>query len=421
MWDGRITTFRRFYIPLLQKRDMRWKMFVVLLAAVSCGLSEIDGPSRKTDGGAWINPEFNSGDKNQDRAVCYVTAMDFRKGYDWRTDDEKGSVKCSLVVFADRIPVMKIPVGDDYQMSSDPDMHRMTGGNVYSDYSTETETIVKKNGNEIFRYAGRETICGMIVDSSGVYTLGEPRSGEGFSYRRNGEIIVERSSGRTFGRLLADGKDICFSFSEPVVSSRDTVERYYLVRNGVVSQEALREDVRKVRDMVSYKGRVCYVADMVGVRTPVLVSDGKLEMLDIPADMSMKTCRIAISSAGLMIEGICSRPGRPLTSILWKSPSEFHLFPDGMTVSSLNTDGGGVCCMLNPASASDKGVIYRNGESYQAGPGYVAMGSSSFAMVGGILHAGLSSKIGEKPVLWKDGIVDTLNVNGFITSVVVGE
>lgn len=399
---------------------MRWKILLLLLSAVSCGLSEIEGPSRNNDGGAWINPEFNAGDKDADRPVCYVTAMDFRKGYDWRADDEKGSVKCSLIVFADRVPVMKIPVGDEYHISSDPDMHRMIGAHVYSDYSTETETIVKKNGKEIFRYAGRERICGMIVDSTGIYTLGEPRSGEGFSYRRNGVIIQERSAGRTFGRLQTDGDDICFAFSEPIASSGDVVERYYHVRNGIVSQEAVREDVRRVWDMASYKGNVCYVADLTGVRAPVLVTDGKLEMLDIPADMSMKTCRIVLSPASLMIEAICSSANRSLTSILWESPSEYHLFPDGMTVSSLNTEDGGACCMLNPVSSSGEGIIYRNGESYLTDPGYVTIGSSSFAMVGGILHAGLSSKRGGKPILWKDGIVDTLNVNGFISSVVVG-
>ena len=49
--------------------------------------------------------------------------------------------------------------------------------------------------------------------------------------------------------------------------------------------------------------------------------------------------------------------------------------------------------------------------------GYVCMGNGAVAAVNGILHVGLSSKKGDRPVLWRDGLSDTLDVNGFITSV----
>jgi hypothetical protein len=35
----------------------------------------------------------------------------------------------------------------------------------------------------------------------------------------------------------------------------------------------------------------------------------------------------------------------------------------------------------------------------------------------GILTVGLSSLIGEKPLLWKDGRMETLDVNGYICTI----
>jgi hypothetical protein len=49
--------------------------------------------------------------------------------------------------------------------------------------------------------------------------------------------------------------------------------------------------------------------------------------------------------------------------------------------------------------------------------GYSCMGNEAIAMVNGILHVGLSSTTGERPVLWKDGQLDTLKINGYISGI----
>ena len=154
---------------------------LMTLAAVSCGLEEIGTPGRNDGGGIWTGPGMNAGKDDPDKTVWYVTLLDYPDGYDWRADKEKGSVKCSLVVLANGIPMMRIPVGDTYEVASDPDMHRIIDGHVYTDFSTESETVIKKDGREIFRYSGRESICGMTVDSMNVHTLGQNRDGSGFS------------------------------------------------------------------------------------------------------------------------------------------------------------------------------------------------------------------------------------------------
>lgn len=390
---------------------------VVLLMAVSCGLTEVGEPVRRPGGGVWTGPGVNVGKYDPDKTVCYVTLMSYADGYDWRPDWEKGSVRCSLVVLADGIPMMKVPVGDEYETSSDPDMHRIVDGHLYTDFSTSSETVVKKDGRLLFRYPGRELICGLIVDSSDVYTLGHPRDGGGFTYRRNGEILLQRTSGRSFARLYRDKGDICFAFSEPVVSASDTIERYYHVRNGNVSQEALREDVKRVWDILAIDGSVVYVADVVGVAHPVVCNGLSMHVLSMPQASWMASCRLLASAGNIYVEGIVAKAGKPLTAGIWTDYDSFHAFPSGMALASVCVSEGSVCCVLNSSTSWQNGQIYHNGRTAAMPMNYVSMGSRTAVMADGILTIGLSSRTGGKPQLWKDGLVQTLDYNGYICSV----
>lgn len=390
---------------------------VVMIAAVSCGLTEVGEPVRRPGGEAWTGPGMNVGKDDPDRTVCYVTLMSYPDGYDWRSDREKGSVKCSLVVLANGLPMMKVPVGDEYETSSDPDMHRMIDGHLYTDYSTDSETVIKKDGRQLFRYSGREQIFGMLVDSSGVYTLGHQREGEGFTYRKNGEILLERTEGRSFGRLYRDGDDICFAFSEPVASATDDIERYYHVRNGEVVQVALREDVKKVWCITSDGGTIYYVADIIGVDDPVVFAGTAMTKLDMPESASMAGCRILADSKVVCVEGVSVAQGRPLNAFVWSDAMEYYAFKPGLTMSSVNCSGGSVFCVLNSPSSSICGQIYLNGTIVSTPFNYTSMSSRTAVMADGILHVGLSSKTGAKPQIWKDGKLEKLDYNGYICSV----
>jgi hypothetical protein len=394
---------------------MRWLMILAAGLVASCGIEEV---SRRPGAGrddVWTGPGMNVGSSGKE--VSYVTAFAYPEGYDWKTDREKGSVKCSLTVFADGIPMMKIPVGDEYEVSSDPDMHRMLEGHLYTDYSTDSETVIKRDGKTVIRYPGREMICGIIADGEDVYTLGHPRKGEGFAYRKNGEVILQRSVGRSFGRLYRDDASICFSFCEPVVSSEETLERYYHVRDGEVSQEALREDVRKVWDMVSVGGEISYIASVTGIERPVLCKEGELSALILPRDSTPLSINMMAYGESVFFKGVFTSAEITLASAIWFRPGHCVWFDDGMTASSCCISGDGICCTFNPKSSSDSGRVYRFGDMMQLPSGYAVMGEECAAVARGILHIGLSSLEGGKPAIWQDGDVRTLDVNGFVASV----
>ena len=391
---------------------------LMIWATVSCSLSETGPGIRQPGGDIWRNPAFNADSVNAEKKICYVTGLDYPEGYNWMADPEKGTVKCSLVVFAEGRPVMKLPVGKEYHVSPDPDMHRIIEGHIYTDYSTETETIIKKDGQELFRYPGREMILGMTIMESDVYTLGKPRSGEGFTYRKNGEPVVERSIGYAFPRLQHEGDTLFFAFSEPIEAVGTSHERYYHVRNGRISQVAVREDVTKVWDIIRHNGKTCYLASLTGIPSPVAVDGTRMKALEYSQGMNMLASRLFSAGEYLGVEGICTS-GSAYSSSLWKDGVRYRQFPGNMVTNGICTSQDGICCMLNPAKAGGNGIIFRCGESLTMPSGYASMGNSPIDMMDGILYAGLSSLKGNRPILWKDGKTTELDINGMICTLTV--
>jgi hypothetical protein len=348
--------------------------------------------------------------------ICYITALDYQKGYDWKSDSSRESVKCSLVVYADGKLIMKVPVGDVYEVSADPDMHRIIDGQLYTDYSTDLETVIKKNGATLFRYQGREAICGIAVRSDDVYTLGQNRSGDGFAYRKNGEVLFSRPSGVVMGRLRTADDSLCFAYFDRIQSADGPVERYYSVCEGKVTQIAVRDDIKKVWDVAAYGGDIIYLASLTGVSAPVLVSKNGMIALSMPSSLTLVSCRMNVLLDGIFVEGVLT-DGNQVQSVLWNEDSRYTLFQKGLTFSAMCKGDDVVHCTLNPASGAGVGLIYRGGETLAMPLGYACMSRSAMDFSSGMLSVGLSSMIGGKPILWVDGQTKELDVNGYISSI----
>lgn len=396
--------------------------FVLLgaVVAVSCGLQEIG--ERKDDDEVWIGPGFSISEEGEglfQKTVWYVTGFDYPEGYDWRSDSGDGAVKCSLVVFANAVPMIKVPVGAEYDTSSAPDMHRMAGGNLYTEFTRDSLTIIKRNGRPFLQYPGEEKIVGMMAEDDGIYTLGQATGGKGFSYRRNGEKILYRNDGYLFEHFTKDSTGHCFAFCEPIQSVSGSLERYFICVGGKVSQIAVREDVKKVWDVMFHKGKPCYIASLVGVDRPVLVKEDRIYALEIPPISVMNTCRFIPGSTELYIEGVVSRGGLQSSGI-WKEGKCLEIFQDGMTTISICSHEDGIHAVLTtPGGAKD--FIYRSGEMSPVPEGYSVIGANTMAMVDGILHVGLSSLMGGRALVWKDGETEELRLDGYIASVTTGQ
>lgn len=396
-----------------------WFLFLPLSAIVaSCGLSEVGGAGHKGSGSViWgDSPGNSSGGGNSIVPVCYMTAADYAKGYDWRADEARETVKCSLVVYVDGIPAMKVPVGETHEICSDPDMHRVIDGHLYTDYASSGQTVIKKNGVFLFSYPGEERLCNMLSRGEDIYTLGESRTGTGFSFRKNGESIVSRENGSLIGSLKSSGDSLNFTFCEEIRNAGGSIMRYYSVYGSKVSQIALRDDIVCVWDAMQSQDEVIYLASLTGISQPVIVAGDNLTALNMPKEADMISCSMFHAGEKSGVEGLYKTSDGARYSAIWLNGKCVETFK-GLTISALCTDGGGVFCVLNPPSTSSSGVIYRAGEMYEIPQGYACIGSQSLAVVGGIMYVGLSSQIGENPLLWKDGQMVSLNVNGYISSV----
>lgn len=403
-----------------RKKAMKHFFFymAVICLAISCGLHEIGGVEENGNDEVWTGPPLvQDGPSAPVKSRWYMVGVDYRDGYDWRADSEKGTVKCSLVVYSDGVPVMKIPVGDSYHVSSDPDMHRMVDGHLYTDYYTECETVIKKDGVEILRYPGCEAVRSIIPVSEGIYTLGQSRTEDRLYLRLDGNVVFEKSGCRIIRPLMMDGNTLCFSFSEPVASSSGTIERYYNVRDGKSVQVALRDDVVKVWDILNHNGETVYVASLTGIRAPVIIRGDGMQAMDMQISSKMLTCRLFPIGESYGVQGVFMYGDRYQYSAIWIGSSMYKAFDTGRMIASMETGEGSISCSVNPIDRSGSGIIFHDGEEYPMPAGYLSMGSRSLSVVNGILYAGLSSTTGGKPLLWKDSVTDTLDMNGYITEI----
>lgn len=206
--------------------------------------------------------------------------------------DEEENVKCSLMVFADGIPMLKIPIGNGHETSADPDMHRVLKGHLYTMFCSDGHTSIRKDGKAFIRYEGEETLRAMITDEEDIHTLCVPRDGKGFTYRKNGELVMERRTGHAFERLHIDSDKMCFAFCQPVATSGGSVDRYYIVRDGRMSLVKFDEDVNGVWDMISHQGRTCALISSGPWKTTELIVEDERISIDLPPRSEMLSCRL---------------------------------------------------------------------------------------------------------------------------------
>jgi hypothetical protein len=292
----------------------------------------------------------------------------------------------------------------------------MIGGDLYTDYSTDSLTVIKKNGKHLFSYSGREMIVSMHVDSTGVYTLGQARNGIGLTFRRDGELLYRQVWGQVLGQLSPSGK--AFAFAEKVHGIGKEIERYYIYDEGEVFQVGVRDDVAKIWDVIQCNGKTHYLATLTGINYPVHVSEDGMQVLDFPSGSTFRSCSFLRGCADVVIEGVYDNFAGMMTSRLWRNGVLELTCPAGMTLWAPYIEQGGVSGILIQQQTGGQ-KIYRSGEVYDMPEGYTVMGTAPLAMVDGILHVGMTSIDGGIPAVWQDGEMRSLGFNGYISSISV--
>lgn len=422
LWSADLGAFLLFFSFEEKSREMRRKCNdncgcgqMVLAAGalalfVACGISEI--ADKKTDA---AKDEYVDGLGTPSRSVCCVTGIGFPSGYDWSAEGASESVNSSLIVFADGVPKMEIPVGDGYEVSRDPDMHHVVDGSLYTFYSKGGVCVMKRNGAPLFRYDGDEVLMDIRVRGKDVFTLNHRRSGEGHSLRKNGKVVIEMLGGETYGRFWEDGKSLCYAFRQPVAVSDGLQERYYVVSDSEIVPLAYGQDICSVWDFMSSGGVPCSLVSSTSDGCLSLLRNGDRKRIEIPDSAMVLSCRLFPADSLIGVECLYRYHDGRVESGMWIEGAEYMRFETGNTISHLCFSGGQAYCVLNPEDGD--GMIFNAGEVIPMPEGYACTGYRPLAVGKDGLCVALSSKTGKRPLLWRDGMLDTLRMNGYVCSV----
>ncbi len=181
-----------------------------------------------------------------DTAILF-SAVRFEESYNFHKDSAYGADNYEIIFYRDFEPSLSIPSSAECA-SPDPDTHHIVGGHLYTEAVSRERTFVGRDGQTLFSFEGREILRGLLPDGDDIYTLSESRSGDGFSFRKNGKILFSRESGYVFGdmsepsygpsgALYRDMGKICFCYAARLSGT----ERYFTVKDGEAEMTSLEE------------------------------------------------------------------------------------------------------------------------------------------------------------------------------------
>lgn len=408
------------------------KLVFLLLAAVAltcCGLKELGEIVPEPGIPDYIDPPLP-------KTELVVTGLEYPEGYDWNHPETANGTPDIVMYRGDRL-VLRIPTGEEHAVSEDLDMHRYVGGHVYTDYSTDTHTIVSRDGAELFRYAGRERIVLLAERDGRVLTLGEARDGRGFSSRVDGVPVFIGFDGSVFQNAgVSPEGEIRFFYRLPVNSTSGITYLYYAVTGPdcvmielpadivEVYGFVFREDPSSAEESSDAGGGIKVLCRR---SNPDFPDATQMEIFDVDAGTGR-----TVSTSGFLSSiknGTVLSDAAPLLSVLsvsamfssrtavysgtrcWQEwsrsdiPTGFRHLGDSVAGVRKSLYSGGVDILCN-GSVCD--TLPR---------GYTTMTDAALCCTDRGIKVGMTSTSGGRAIVWRSGKVDSLAFRGIVTSV----
>lgn len=393
------------------KRFITEIMAAFAILAWSCGGPvELNRPIKDKSRGEHPAPE-----ETADRKSLYVTGIEYSGEYDWRHDTGNSADRCRIFLMKDGTRIFEADVGYSGCISADADMHRCIEGHLYTDFSTDMETVVKRDGTELFRYFGREMIIGMLVRNDGIYTLGQPRSGNGWTYRKNGEIMLYKSSGNLVSGLHEDMGKLYFAYEDQLDTPSGTVNRYYIVENAKPSAIQTTDDVAMIYDARMIEGTLYFIARLKGLVPHMLFCGPDCKSYEMSPGTAMRNCRIVYSSGRIFTHGELFVNGR-YEDCFWRDTELISKIAYPMKAAGWCADAENIYCAVNMTTAGT--AISKGAETASQPLPYDFLFTNAIGADNGRCCIGLTSSLpGSKPALWIDGKITEHGFNGVFTSV----
>ena len=410
--------FRFGALSWTKKEDMRKLVFIagfVLLAAACIRPPLFPGTPRNSHEPTIHHRDSLSPDAPLPGEHVYLTAVRFPDGYAWDLDTCAVDGAVWIDLYRDGQKVRSIPAGP----SIHADMHRCLHGHLYADYSTETETVVSRDGAELFRFEGREALRGFLVREDGVHTLGQDRDGNGFTYRVDGRTVFRSETGTVLGSPDAPGASggALTEYGEDVwYACRLTSDRgneYQVMRN---AERHLTFPVTNgTREILIADGKVSRV--MIKPRDLVLEVDGKETSLGIGGTESCLWCRLA-SWDNDVLALVCASGRNGKRYFLQSAGGKKITTMSGETVSDLLCDGKRAGWTVTDGKGGLLRVRWSDGSVTEGTGGTLVSGRCALVR-NGHLYLALTGRNGAPNRFQEDDTHTDIPFNGYFTSVTV--
>ena len=389
---------------------------LALLAAACIRDPLFPGTSRNShEPGAGRRTDSTGTDTRPPEEHVWLTAVRFPDGFAWDLDTCAVDGEVWIDLYRDGEMVRSQPAG----ASVHPDMHRYTGGHLYTDWSTDTETVLSRDGAELFRFEGREAIRGFLVREDGVHTLGQDRDGSGFTYRIDGRTLYRSETGAVLGgpdapgaaggALTEYGEDVFYVCCLPSERGKE----YHVMRNAERYQSFPTSEW--TLDVLFSGGKVARVLSKP--RSLVLEVDGKETRLPLNGREVCLWSRLAAWEEDV-VALVCAQVAGAKRFFLQTAGGKSFTPFSGETVSDVLSDGERMGWTVTDGRGDLLRVRWSDGGVTEGTGGFLVSGRCAL-LRGGRLFLALTGRDGAPNRLQEDGVHTDFPFNGYFTSVTV--
>ncbi len=389
---------------------------LALLAAACIRDPLFPGTSRSShEPGAGRRTDSTGTDTRPPEEHVWLTAVRFPDGFAWDLDTCAVDGEVWIDLYRDGEMVRSQPAG----ASVHPDMHRYTGGHLYTDWSTDTETVLSRDGAELFRFEGREAIRGFLVREDGIHTLGQDRDGSGFTYRIDGRTLYRSETGAVLGGLDAPGAagGALTEFGEDVFYvcclPSERGKEYHVMRNAERYQSFPTSEW--TLDVLFSGGKVSRVLSKP--RSLVLEVDGKETRLPLNGREVCLWSRLAAWEEDV-VALVCAQAAGAKRFFLQTAGGKTFTPFSGETVSDVLSDGERMGWTVTDGRGDLLRVRWSDGGVTEGTGGFLVSGRCAL-LRGGRLFLALTGRDGAPNRLQEDGVHTDFPFNGYFTSVTV--
>ena len=195
-------------------KDMKREGLAILAAAafIAAGCSWLDPPGSGiarcdkfprgsySDGrGGRSSDSTEAGQQFVPDTIVWASAVQVPDDYYWPRDTAMGVMDAKLLLFKDDEQVLSLPVGAAHGISPNPETHHLIGGHLYTEFNSSSGTQIRRDGEPVCQYEGREVLKGLLPVMDDIFTLGLDKDDNSLVYRKNGTIMLKMDGARALG------------------------------------------------------------------------------------------------------------------------------------------------------------------------------------------------------------------------------